>query len=162
MRDLLVDDTGLKGRLTSLEAIRRFVEAGNATLTVRSLRTRERFTFKFVRPENQPQRASPIWVRLLTGSDNQSHYEFLGTIWMEMDWSYHYVHSKKSRIKPDAPGAIAALWLSRCIGYNSGQLLEKAEVWHEGSCGRCGRKLTVPESVVTGFGPECARIMGLN
>jgi hypothetical protein len=32
---------------------------------------------------------------------------------------------------------------------------------HAGKCGRCGRKLTVPQSIETGIGPECASIMGL-
>jgi hypothetical protein len=30
------------------------------------------------------------------------------------------------------------------------------EVWHEGHCMRCGRALTVPESISTGLGPVCA------
>lgn len=29
------------------------------------------------------------------------------------------------------------------------------EVWHEGRCGRCGRALTVPESIASGIGPVC-------
>ncbi len=32
---------------------------------------------------------------------------------------------------------------------------------HEGRCGRCGRTLTVPESVTEGIGPECRKIMGM-
>lgn len=31
------------------------------------------------------------------------------------------------------------------------------DVHHEGQCGRCGRKLTVPESIEHGIGPECAK-----
>ena len=31
------------------------------------------------------------------------------------------------------------------------------EVWHEGRCGRCNRALTVPESIASGIGPECAK-----
>jgi hypothetical protein len=27
--------------------------------------------------------------------------------------------------------------------------------YHRGTCARCGRTLTVPESLVNGFGPEC-------
>jgi len=30
------------------------------------------------------------------------------------------------------------------------------DVHHEGRCGRCNRKLTVPESIENGLGPECA------
>ena len=29
-------------------------------------------------------------------------------------------------------------------------------VWHEGKCGACGRKLTVPDSIKSGIGPVCA------
>jgi hypothetical protein len=31
------------------------------------------------------------------------------------------------------------------------------EVWHEGKCGKCGRALTVPSSILTGIGPECSK-----
>lgn len=30
----------------------------------------------------------------------------------------------------------------------------------EGKCGRCARRLTTPESVQLGFGPECAKLLG--
>lgn len=30
------------------------------------------------------------------------------------------------------------------------------QVWHTGRCSRCGRLLTVPESIENGIGPECA------
>jgi hypothetical protein len=39
--------------------------------------------------------------------------------------------------------------------------LNGCEVYHEGRCGRCNRKLTVPESIETGLGPECASKLGL-
>jgi len=31
------------------------------------------------------------------------------------------------------------------------------EIWHEGRCGRCNRKLTVPASIALGIGPECGQ-----
>jgi hypothetical protein len=33
--------------------------------------------------------------------------------------------------------------------------MNAVEFWHEGKCGRCNRKLTVPSSIESGFGPEC-------
>ena len=39
--------------------------------------------------------------------------------------------------------------------------LARFEFRHEGRCGRCGRALTVPESIDTGFGPHCAAEMGV-
>lgn len=38
------------------------------------------------------------------------------------------------------------------------ELPEQIEVWHEGRCGRCGRRLTVPESIANGLGPECIKL----
>jgi hypothetical protein len=35
------------------------------------------------------------------------------------------------------------------------------EVWHEGRCAKCGLKLTVPQSIMTGFGPTCAKKLGI-
>ena len=33
------------------------------------------------------------------------------------------------------------------------------EMLHEGRCGRCARRLTVPASVASGIGPECAKMV---
>jgi hypothetical protein len=33
---------------------------------------------------------------------------------------------------------------------------EQVEFYHEGRCGKCGRKLTDPESIRRGLGPQCA------
>lgn len=44
-----------------------------------------------------------------------------------------------------------------CINYKRPS--EILEVWHNGSCGRCHRKLTDPDSIETGFGPECLKII---
>jgi hypothetical protein len=45
--------------------------------------------------------------------------------------------------------------LDRLREDHTGVLGRLLEVWHEGRCGRCGRALTVPESVERGIGPEC-------
>ena len=38
----------------------------------------------------------------------------------------------------------------------AGSMPANVEINHEGRCGRCGRALTVPESVASGIGPESA------
>jgi hypothetical protein len=38
-----------------------------------------------------------------------------------------------------------------------GKLQDFVEVWHEGTCGKCGRALTVPSSIENGLGPECIK-----
>ena len=56
---------------------------------------------------------------------------------------------------PPAPSAVAFGWV-----WERRQRLDAlpCEVWHEGRCGKCGRVLTVPESLILGLGPECAQM----
>lgn len=98
-----------------------------------------------------------LFVKLLTGSDNESDYTYLGLL--RMTPHPRYEHGRNSPISPEAPGARAIGWyLARLL---SGAPVDGVEVWHEGRCGRCGRKLSVPESIEAGFGEECAAKMGL-
>jgi hypothetical protein len=126
--------------------VKQFMLAGNATFTVRSEKTQNRFTLKVV----QPTENGPHFVKVLRGSDNENAYSFVGTIFANGT----YAHGKKSKISEDAPAAKAARWVvSKVL---KGEELPNCELWHEGRCGRCGRKLTVPESIELGLGPECA------
>lgn len=156
----------LRGQLTDIARLREFIAAGNATLTFVSKITGHRFTFKFVRPKEEPNQPRPVFVKVLTGPDNEQSYEFIGTIFPRhfgQDLS-DYKHSfRKSRIDVNALSVCAVRWLlDKAFGEHSNPelLFARCEVWHEGRCGRCGRKLTVPESIATGFGPECAERIG--
>lgn len=40
-------------------------------------------------------------------------------------------------------------------------LTENINVYHHGICCKCGRKLTTPESLESGIGPECRKLLGL-
>lgn len=147
--------------LPTRQAIRDYIEGGNAKLTIQSKATEDRFTFRFRRPTEgalQPGRAAPIWVSVLNGPDNDSHYQFIGTIFPDRSTS-EIRPSQRSKVSMDAPSAKAVSWLLRqaYLGQNDEALFGRASIWHEGTCGRCGRTLTVPESVSSGFGPECIK-----
>lgn len=133
-------------QLTTVADVLRFMLAGNATITLVSKKTGVRFTYK-VRLKDE---GMPHFVSLLSGPDNEGDFCFLGSIFNGAD----YRHGKKARITSDAPSAKAFAWFASQV--LSGKLPEQVEVWHEGRCGRCGRKLTVPESIENGIGPECA------
>jgi hypothetical protein len=126
-----------------------FILAGKARFTVVSPKTGNRFTYKVSRKEVDGGKVLHF-VKVLTGQDNDSDYTFLGTIFDGRE----YRRSFKSSIGPQAPSAVAFAWLvSRLV---AGKDLAGVSVHHEGRCGRCGRTLTVPSSIETGFGPECA------
>jgi hypothetical protein len=129
------------------EEARQFALAGNARLTLVSRATGTRFTYRVRRPEE----GKPWFVQVLTGPDNESSYTFFGTIFA--DGAFR--HSPRASIRPEAPSAGAFTWFWQVLA-KDGPLPAGIEVHHEGRCGRCGRALTVPESIESGFGPECA------
>jgi hypothetical protein len=131
---------------TDRETARQFILAGNARLTIVSKRTGTRFTYRVRRPSED----KPWFVQVLTGSDNDSDYTFFGTIFADGTFR----NSVKSRIGPTALSVLAFVWTWDAI-QREGALPETLEVHHEGRCGRCSRALTVPESIESGFGPEC-------
>lgn len=133
-------------QLKTLENILEFMHAGNSTMTLVSRKTGTRFTYKIKKSDD----GRLFFVSVLTGQDNESDYRYLGTM---RDGTYN--HGRKSAIGIDAPSNVAFTWFYRQL--DNLILPTELEVWHEGTCGRCGRKLTVPESIARGIGPECAK-----
>jgi len=148
----------MHGQLTTAEQARSFAQAGNATLTLVSKTTGTRFTYKVQAPiENDVRQLSSQmrFVKVLTGADNESSYSYLGYIRRGV-----FLHGgAKARVGYDAPSARAFAWAWKSLAQDA--IPAALEIWHEGRCGRCARKLTVPSSIASGFGPECAERMGL-
>lgn len=128
----------------------RFLLAGNAIFTLRSRKTGSRYTYRV----SHKKGGDVSFVSLLVGSDNTRDYAYMGLLPDDKPTSLRGVGKGKSCASYDAPSAKAFQYLLDSIA--KGQIPEALEVWHEGRCGRCGRKLTVPESIETGLGPECA------
>lgn len=141
------------------EAALRFILAGNSRFTIRSKATGTRFSFRVrakLADDAEPGATPEIWfVNLLTGPDNEADYRYLGFI---KPTDNVFRMSAKSCATPDAPSAKAFVFFWRHL-IERCQIHDGIEVWHEGQCGRCGRALTVPESIASGLGPECAAKM---
>lgn len=141
-----------RGQLTTIADVLQFVQAGNATFTLVSKVTGARRTYKM----RESDRAGMFFVQVMTGPDNENDFQYLGIV---RNGSYEI--GKKSRITRDSPAHQAFDWFWRRVAANAPVMFTALEVWHEGRCGCCGRKLTVPESVERGIGPECARGLGM-
>lgn len=132
-----------------------FALAGNATFTAVSQRTGERITFKVSRVPDFSERKKAWFVNVLMGPDNSSDYMFLGMIRSNQQGDLWYWRSDKWRGGDDSPAAKGFKYIfDETVEHE--RLPRGVEMWHEGRCGRCGRKLTVPESIANGLGPECA------
>lgn len=125
-----------------------YVLAGNATVTLVSGETNNRFTYKIKRHENKPEL---YFVNLLHGPDNESDYRYVGCYYSDTH-EFHPVKTYRDRPNFTWPPSM------RAINFLFARLYTKPDnfhVYHEGRCGRCGRKLTTPESIERGLGPEC-------
>ena len=134
-------------RLTDPAAVRRFLAGGKARFTLVSARTGTRYTYRVRSSSRGPE--GLYFVDVLTGPDNTADYTFAGTL-----TARGFRHSPKAGIGADAPAVRAFAWAADRL--HGDALPAGLEVWHEGRCARCGRVLTVPTSIASGFGPECA------
>ncbi len=134
-----------------------FLLAGRAVFTVANPKG-ERYTFRVSKKE--PVEGSgytrpTYFISLLTGSDNENDFTYMGIL-----VNGRVVVTKASKFTVSSIPVQVAEWVCRLMladrtvpaGYFLG---------HEGKCGRCGRTLTVPSSLITGLGPDCAAKMGL-
>jgi hypothetical protein len=136
-----------------------FVLGGRAIFTV-SNPTGERYTFKVTRkdPEEGSRYTTPtFFVSLLTGADNESDYTYMGIL----SWATGEVKLTRASRYTDKTTAVLVVRWAMAKLWQAQALPAGYAVHHEGRCGRCGRLLTVPESIVSGFGPDCSERMGL-
>ena len=142
-------------KFTDAAAALAFMTGGNATVTLVSTKTGTRFTYR-LRANDE---GDVFFVSLLGGPDNESDYRYMGRIARGVFWQGRKV-PKPGDVGPDAPSSLAFKWAWERLA--KGVLLDSLEIWHEGRCGRCSRKLTVPSSIASGFGPECAGKVGFS
>jgi hypothetical protein len=130
------------------ETVKDFFFAGKAIVTLRNSNTGNRFTYKITKSKGN----NPVYfINVFTGTENTNkfHYTFIGTVFQQKDFKY----SPKSQMPANAkPITIITLFFNFL---HNNTLPKDVEVWHEGKCGCCGRSLTVPESLLSGIGPEC-------
>jgi hypothetical protein len=132
-----------------------FILAGDATFTVTSLQSGTRYTYKVSLSEDKRR----YFVSVLTGPDNWSNYKYFGCI-NPNTGAFSWAKPESAKVAPDAPSAKGFEWFWRHLNAPVSKIAA-VKVSHEGKCCRCGRKLTVPESIESGIGPECAAQMGM-
>lgn len=115
------------------------------TLTVVNDATGGRVTVRFRKPKG----FKSVLVDVMVGSDNENDFAFAGTLrGTELKLS---AKAKAPRERADFAKKVLD-WTLRAAEAGD---LKTVRCLHEGRCARCGRKLTVPESIDSGLGPEC-------
>ncbi len=125
--------------------LRKSMMAGKAIVTFVNEKTGNRFTYRIKMKKDM----SVGFVSLLGGCDNENDYRYLGCIFDGIN----YTNTKKSTISKDAQSNRVFEWVWNHLD----NLPSYIKVLHSGRCLRCARLLTVPESIESGFGPECVK-----
>jgi hypothetical protein len=132
------------------ERVKSFVLGGNAIITIESGMTGKHFTYKITRSKTD---ANLYFVKSLRGADNLSDYVYIGCYYA--DTGYFCPEKRyKGTENYSWPKSLRAInYLFKRIN----DIPDNLYVYHEGRCCVCGRRLTTPESIELGVGPECAK-----
>ena len=128
-----------------------FVLAGKSIFTADNGKG-DWYTFKVKSKKANANFPETWFIYLMTGPSNEKDYTYLGLL---EPFSGRVRLTQKSTFTDDSKPVKVLRWVFGII-WNNGELPQGYDVHHENRCGRCGRLLTVPESVLSGIGPECA------
>ncbi len=131
--------------------------AGNAYFTLESKVSGTRYTYRVYEAKKaKARRVQVYYVNLLMGRNNEPDYRYIGFI---KDGQFHH-GGMNGRVTVEAPSFRGFRWFWEQLKMDNRVELEKVQVWPSGRCCRCGRKLTVPQSISIQMGSECAgRVM---
>lgn len=131
--------------ITSPSDALKFLLAGKAIFTVRSEKTGDHLTYQ-VRQWKKAKHGTMHFVSVRTGND----YAKIGVVRDGHDLS---LGGAKSDLPYEDTRVRGFFYVFNHLKRDL--MPPKAEIWHEGACGRCGRPLTDPISIERGIGPDC-------
>lgn len=137
---------------------RDFVTAGHAIFTI-ECPDGDHYTYRIDRvPGNDRYPNDAYFAKTLIGSDNENSYAYMGKL--DPDTGVVTVTAKSRQYEEQYRFRLLNRVLNRVwAGDHAAYEQHGFKTHHEGKCGRCGRTLTVPASIESGIGPECARQM---
>lgn len=121
--------------------LKEFILSGKAVFTLYSQKSSKHITFKV-----KAKGAFMHWVSYLTSN---GVYEYLGTI---TDQGFTSTRATRPQLTYGYRFKAFDWFWKHMV---AGQMPKDATVHHEGMCGACGRPLTDPVSIKTGYGPDC-------
>lgn len=131
------------------EEIKRFIFAGNASITLRCNINDHKLVYKI----NPPKDSKDVWfVNINTEELPITNWRYVGCIFSNNPCKL--VITKKSKFHTGDKEWYIFDWLLRVV-HNMDKPRSDVEVTHNGFCGRCGRHLTDDKSVERGYGAYC-------
>lgn len=149
------DPTCAPDPATPSPELQRIAKIFNGTYTVTSPTGDHRTFYIKTQPEDSKFSPGARIISLLTGPDNENDYQPFGFV---TDNGINVWKSKRStdpHARSDWEKFAAMVWSLAVNGEKSFFFQKGCRMLVEGRCIRCNRKLTHPESILSGIGPEC-------
>lgn len=147
------------GLLDNNKAIE-FLLAGKSEFIAVSGRTGYKIKYKITRKESNKKddNASEYVYFIKTVVDNQEVYA--GILYYDnKEQIFKFSRGQKGKLDIHHINIKSLLYIINNLYRGNSKL--NVRIYHMGRCGRCGRALTTPESILTGLGPECAKMLGI-
>lgn len=122
--------------------------AGRTTFTVSNNKDAH-YTYKVTKNISK-QYGEKYFVNLLSGPDNESSYTYMGLLMLNSD----LIITRSSHFKDESlPVKVFNFAMRILEGVQ--KIPQGYDILPAGKCFKCGRKLTTPESIKSGYGPYC-------
>lgn len=126
--------------------IKDFLLAGKCTCSIRNNKTGNEYLFEI---DENSKNDKMYFIQSITGMGKI----YAGYLFLQEDGSITYNKGPKGQIPEEDKRIQSILYVLK----NYEVLPPYVIVQHLGKCARCRRKLTDPESIRRGLGPECAK-----
>ena len=148
----------MEQNLLTTEQTRNLLFQGKFIFTIQSKKTSKRFTYKIIQPKDNKKQTKVFFVSVQTGPSNLK-FGYFGHIWLDENTGkseFNFAKVEKAKVKRDAE---QVKFFTYFLHELMAERLEgRVDIYHSGHCARCGKRLTTPESVKLGIGPECIKM----
>lgn len=134
-----------------------YILAGNSEFILHSTKTNQDFYYKMKKKEKLDNKDEFIYfLNVKQGKD----WSYAGVVWYDNNVNqFKFSKGVKGNIEGTDLNIRSLLFVINKL--NNNELPQHCLVFHTGRCGVCGKKLTTPESILTGLGPSCAKRVGI-
>lgn len=135
--------------------ITKYLLGGKSQVTLKNVKTGNTVSIRIEAGKKKAK--GTFFIKCLSEYGNHAYVGFFKQ--NEAGETSQLFSSYKTCFSEDSKEWKTCAWLVEKIASES--MPDAVEVHHNGSCSRCGRELTDPDSIASGFGPVCRKKLSI-
>lgn len=146
--------------LIQLDRALMYMLAGKSEFILHSSKTNQDFTYRLTRKTSKDSKEGDNKYIYFLNVKMGHQWVYAGVLWFDLEnGNYRFAKGQKGQIDASDINIRSLLFVMNKLQIN--QIPMYCSVFHTGKCGLCGKKLTTPESILTGLGPSCSKAAGV-